>query len=230
MKYRSIIIVLLFAWSGLSAAQFRVTCWPAPVGELFYSYESEMVPLRIQPGSASKYYSLDAEKDLILYRRNESPSPDAPPYVAVAELPQAKLPENSALVVVIPVEDNRFRMMAIDDNEEDYPAGSLVISSLVPYKIAVKVEDAFYTLTALESLVTEPLIKNANARIQIGGYRNVDRRVKFNTNVLMRGGFRYFMFIQDTAVTQVEGRVEDLGMEVFFIRDYLRPISRFQGE
>ena len=116
-----------------------------------------------------------------------------------------------------------FMMVAIDDNPQDYPAGSLIVCSLVPYRIAFKVEDELYMLNALGSQVTEPPAENSNARIQIGGYRSEDQRVKFNTNILMRAGFRYFMFVQDSAVTQVEGREEDLGMEVFFIRDYMRP-------
>jgi|GEM_PF-6041449 len=42
------------------------------------------------------------------------------------------------------------------------------------------------------------------------------------TSILLRAGFRYFMFIQDTSITKVPGRDEDVGLEFFYVSDYLK--------
>ncbi len=211
---------------ALHGGQYRLIGWPAAIDRLYCQADSEMVPASIAFGKPSKYYTLASGKDLTLYRKNESTEPGAPPYLPVANLAASGLKSDSNLVVVTPKGENAYYLKAINDSREDYPVGSMVLCSFVPYKIGIKIEDEMFLLSPGEVAVPKLQNQGAHTNIQVAGFRDSDNRVKFSTNMLLRPRYRYFMIIQDTTATPVPSMPDDNGLSMFVIPEYIfKPVA-----
>jgi hypothetical protein len=213
-----IFLLLCLSLASVEALEYRFLSWPGRVEGLFCQSKGDMVSLSLRMDMATKYFEQSGGQDLVLYVKNEHPAEDEPLYLPVASVSSDRLPRISCLVVVIQNGADSYQMVAIDDNKEDYPSGSLVICSLVPYKIAMKVGEEIYGLTPLETRVAKRQI--GNSTIQIVGYRGESKRVRYSSNILFRDKFRYFMFIQDSSVSNAKSLSFGRGLEVFFHRDY----------
>lgn len=221
LRYFYLFFLCLVFSSGLYGVQYRLVGWPETISGLYCQSDKDMVPATIAFGAPSQYYSLPDGKDLTLYRKNELRVPGAPLYIPAANLPSQALASESNLVVVIPRGENAYYLKAINDSPQKYPVGSMVVCSFVPYKVGIKVEEEIFLLEYGDTVVPSPRSTGSHTRIQVAGYRKSDNRVRFNTNMLLRPNYRYFMIVQDTAVTPVPSMPEDNGLSVFFIPDYL---------
>ncbi|WPJ96120.1 hypothetical protein SH580_00205 [Coraliomargarita algicola] len=215
-----IFLLLCVTLVSVEALEFRFLGWPGRIEGLYCRSDGEMVPLSLKMEVATKYFEQSSGQDLVLYVKNENPVEGEHPYLPVASVLSANLPKTSCLVIVVKRENGSFSMVAIDDNMQDYPSGSLVLCSLVPYKIAMKVGDDIYTLAPLETRAAERQL--GNSTIQVVGFRGDERRVRYNANILFRDKLRYFMFIQDSSVSQARSLSSGGGLEVFFHTDYIR--------
>lgn len=218
-------IFCLTAAAGLHGGQYRLVGWPETVNGLYCLSDGEAVPASIEFGKPSPYYTLAAGQDLTLYRKNDSLEPGAPPYLPVASLPADKLAPDSSLVIVTPKGGSAYYMKSISDSRVDFPVGSMIVCSFVPYKVGIKLEDEMFLLNPGEVVVPQRHGKGAHTNIQVAGFRDSDNRVKFTTNILLRPQYRYFMILQDTAVTPVPSMPDDNGLSAFVIPEYLfKPI------
>ena len=222
LSFSLLLLIPLYPLQGEESIskQVRLLGWPAAVEELYHEMDGEIRPTLIRQARASKYSTLEADEDLILYRQVETAEDGIFDYLPVVSLDYNELPASS-LVLVLTTGD-RYQLLPIDDRTQSSPSNSLTVFNLAPYRIATLINEKVQQIGPFERIVFKDLPGNAHSRLQVAGYRDDNETVRFNTSILLRAGFRYFMFIQDTSITKVPGRDEDVGLEFFYVSDYLK--------